>query len=303
MKTVVSLGFAGEAQAVQPLIPPEFAFLQVRDYKVPYSIRFPTGASQVVPPHLIEPLIAWGRRARYQDGPLVRTIALDDQYDVSDLEGQAVVEMETTVNHLELANFAAFEAHYLCAHCNRMRWSQTGDLALRGRPKPDLQMTISYDWVASPKAQVILSEFGVRLRPLRNKDAFQQVQIEEAVEVLDVPPMEIVDTCPGCGRHYLYRSDWLEGSEGAMTLLKVLPLTLREVGGRVPTLAQSDEVFNRDLGWTEEPHNRAGAKLRLERGDFALRAHPYFFASATLVRRLFEEGVKGIRFRPVHIAA
>lgn len=318
MKSSVLISFRVDARAVRARLTPEFAFLGGALQDSDWSGERTARAEAPLAPEQWDDMVAWARQ-ELRGRTLARAIRRTDIWEAADLAGRTVVEMTLSRDPIvpdpcDITNFAgAFEARWICAVCRRKTLRQVADLAVEKRclRKSDFQQTQTFnEWFVSARLQGLLAEFGLQTRPIKGRDDYVQLQVEQTVPVRDdLPPIIRDIPCPGCGLWQgIVRSDILEGDIvntdfPGLTVQQERPLTLAGSDTDRIVFARSEELFGNYHPYEGEAPNKVGEPIVLESAGYDVSGQYYFFASAELVRRLLAIGATGLAFQPVEIGA
>ncbi len=311
METQVALQFHGLAAEIAPLLPAELAFLSemLQDH-TPWNAPGWSDCMPVLSPAQAERLIDWGRQKRGGKS-ILRAARFYERYEPADLDGQDIVEVyypENTGGAIRNAR-QALSIVWACPICDRVRANQVGDLQVTLPKGLDAVFTDISQWVVAPWVRNILGEYGITFRPLKGGRDFAQALVTQTCALAtDVFPVQVYgNACPGCGRRNINRSDWVEGAMSDweypdIAIAREHPLSIRSACSEDMGLARADVGFGATPGYAQ-PGHVAGAEVK----NPAYRTpyygyRPAYFAGAELVRRLLANGIKGLAFRPVHVA-
>jgi hypothetical protein len=227
-----------------------------------------TRADLELSPAQFSELVEWGR-TRVGGATLLRIARLDHRYERQELgSDHAELFRDPSNDSAEVRNpSSAFEARWICTHCDRVDMTQVGPLEVEGtNSDADLQLTETYEVLLASQFANVAERANASVRPLLGRVDFVQLVAPPTVTLLPIFPLFAVgEACPGCGRFSYDRSDQVEGQlsvdeDTGLTIAQEWPLTLN---AGVEAIARSKERVAWRGTETEEPRHVIGEALDL----------------------------------------
>lgn len=318
MELWLTLRFRGSPLGLRTSFPPELAFLarQLRSLDGPEvapSERISTAYVRVTPEQA-ETLLAWGRLRTVDGRTLLASATFEERWRAHEFAPDGVVELVRASNvdaPVVLARGRSHLARWACSYCDRLRWEQVGalelsldeaaDVELVHRARPELLLTSGGELVVSSRLRPVIEGQGLRTRSVLGSRAWVQVEIESAVPLARLPPLEVHGTvCRSCGGESLVRADG-PALSGGVCVLRARPWTL---GAPLPPrvcLARSGQRLGFRGTMHDGPVHAMGLPLDLDLhpGLFAAQGTPVLLASVALARALADAEAGGLELRPV----
>ena len=318
MELWLTLRFRGSPLGLRTSFPPGLAFVarQLRSIdgpEVPPSERISTAYVQVTPEQA-ESLISWGRMRSVDGRTLLASATFEERWRAHEIAPTGMVELaqiSTVDAPVVLARGRSHLARWACSHCDRLRWEQVGplelsldepaDVELLHRARPELLLTAAGELVVSSRLRSVFEGHLLRTRAVLGTRSWVQVEIEEAVPLAPLPPLETHGSiCRGCGREPFVRADGPVISDG-VCILRVRPWTFAAALPPGVALAWSEQRLGFRAAVNDGPVHAMGLPLDLDLhpGLFAAQGAPVLLASASLARALADAQAGGLEVRPV----
>lgn len=318
MELWLTLRFRGSPLGLRTRFPPELAFIarQLRSIdgpEVPPSERISTAHIQVTPEQA-EGILAWGSMRTVDGRTLLASASFEERWHARELAPGTVVELvraPAADAPTVLARGRSHLARWACSHCDRLRSEQVGPLELAldepleaellHRARPDLLLTEAGELIVSSRLRPLFEVHGLRTREVVGARAWRQVEIEDAVSLAPLPPLEAHGpVCRGCAREPLVRRETPDLSGG----VRVLRTPSWTLAGGLPagvSLAWSEQRLGFCGAIHDTPVHATGLPLDLDLhpGLFAAQGSPVLLASASLAKGLADARAAGLEVRPV----
>jgi hypothetical protein len=220
-----------------------------------------------------------------------------------EIKNDAVVEIYPPASAFQatLGNFSTtYDIRWLCAHCQRTEITQLTELSITPRGGAPLQPVKNGpgEWIASASLHDLLTQNGVALRPLFKRLDYWSIVPQEFRFCEDIDPARwLDDTCPGCEKQSLVRTEMIAG----VTHRAERPLTVTKEQIEGIIWGRSPQAFQR-FHASSKPRNEPGGPAPCNAWVFGDGIQSRMnIMSVPLLKTLLDAGVHDLAFRPVNV--